>query len=240
MTVPCCPRRLGCRLVLRLLGVSGALATPSPATAAPEPPLAPAPTWSPGHEITSRPRAAGRTSPRDPGEDGAQGRLEGDADLGFGAGAAVRGENLFAAAKLSLHYFWTAGVFASYGESLPAHGSAARFLGYGVDLRPLFLPRWSHNLSRGPALLDLTLDSLSLACGGFWEDRRESPNRHGLEVGLGVGIPLLGRPRGLWLEARGGLSWYDVVPFSAAAPSGTIFLSWHELLETPLVRDPRD
>ena len=42
---------------------------------------------------------------------------------------------------------------------LPLHGTV------GIDLRPLFLMRWSKDNEQGPAWLDLTIDSLTLSVG---------------------------------------------------------------------------
>ncbi len=168
--------------------------------------------------------------------DGVYGRFDGDLDLGMGVGVSTffatgdTGPSLRAAA----HWYSTAGPYLGYTESLGAR-AVERRLGLGLELEPLFLLRFSEAAEHGPALLDLTLDSLSLGLGVLLLD---PPGEHfashaGLELSLGFGVPLLARASGPWLEARAG--WY--APESGREASGLVFLSWHFAVTTPLVRD---
>ncbi len=140
-----------------------------------------------------------------PGSDGVYGRLDGNLALALSAGAEVEAGEPRGALKLSAHYLWTAGVYARYSD---AFGSAdqrpSRVTSLGVDVRPLFLPRFALDLQHGPALLDLALDSFSLNAGAYFAQpqHRDFGDERGFETGIGLGVPLLGEARGPWLEAR--------------------------------------
>jgi hypothetical protein len=111
--------------------------------------------------------------------------------------------------RLSAHYFSVAGVYLDYSDALDAEADPRRALGFGVDVRPLFIPRWSTNRQIGRPFLDLTLDSVSLGLGAFFAQPRGESFGHerGFEASLGLALPLLARADGPWLELRGGLEW---------------------------------
>jgi hypothetical protein len=148
-----------------------------------------------------------------PGSDGVYERLDGSVTLSGGLGAELEGGEPRAQLRLAAHYLWTAGLYARYSD---AFGSAderpQRVASFGVDLRPLFLPRFALDYEQGPALLDLALDSLSLTAGAYFasppgREREPPPQRdfgdqRGFETGLGFSVPLCGSARGLWLDAR--------------------------------------
>lgn len=140
-----------------------------------------------------------------PGSDGVYGRLDGNLDLGLSAGAELEAGEPRGALRLSAHYLWTAGVYARYSD---AFGSTerrpARVTSFGVDLRPLFLPRFALNVEQGPALLDLALDSFSLTAGGYFAQplHADFGAERGFETGVGFGVPLLAEATGAWLDAR--------------------------------------
>jgi hypothetical protein len=170
--------------------------------------------------------------------DGTYGRLDGDLDLGLGLGALVdldHGEP-GAAARVSAHWFFMAGAYVSYADAFGTALDPKRRLGVGIDLRPLFLPRWTQNWEQGPAILDLMLDSLSLGLGAsFDQPQGESFGvRRAFEASLGFGVPLAGRGPGPWLEARGALAWPNT-----GERSETLLIvgSYHFALGTPLVGD---
>lgn len=166
--------------------------------------------------------------------DGVYGRFDGDLDFGIGLGAELDDAEPRAALRASAHYFWMAGaqVGLSRGESEDAAGTR---LSLGVDLRPLFVPRWSQNWSKGPALLDLTLDSVSLGLGVFWAEPQGGSfgDQRGFELQLGFGVPLMGHASGLWLEPRGLLRWPEG---EDAEPAALLVLSWHQLVLSPWAR----
>ena len=140
-----------------------------------------------------------------PGYDGVYGRFDGSVDLGVAAGAEVEGDEARAALRASGHAWWTAGAYLRYSDGFGSNEQRAqRVLGLGVDLRPLFLPRFALDLERGPAWLDLTLDSVSLSAGAYLAQplRGSFADERGFDVGLGIGLPLLAQASGPWLEAR--------------------------------------
>jgi hypothetical protein len=141
--------------------------------------------------------------------DGVYGRFDGSLALAGGLGAELEGKQPRGSLRLTAHYLWTAGVYARYSDafSSPDH-AAPRVLSGGVDVRPLFLPRFALDLEQGPSALDLALDSISLSAGAFFKQPPSSiggsfGSQRGFEIGLGGGVPLCGVARGLWLELRG-------------------------------------
>jgi hypothetical protein len=167
--------------------------------------------------------------------DGAYGRFDGDLDLGFGAGmsAGFGSGDLGVGLRTTAHWYSTVGLFVGYSESIRKRHVERRG-GAGIELEPLFLLRWSEALERGPALLDLTLDSLSLGVGYFLLEPvgRGFGSRRGLELSMGLGLPLLGTAGGPWLEARAGY----FLPRSERELTGLLFLSFHFHVNTPLVQ----
>jgi hypothetical protein len=169
----------------------------------------------------------------DSAHDGVYDRFDGDLDLGLGLGAELGSAGHAAPAiRASAHYFSIAGVYLE--GRVHAGGQAAPSLfGLGVDLRPLFVPRWAKGFETGPSFFDLTLDSLSLSLGAFWTERPAHALNaaRGLEAGLGFGIPLFASAGGPWLETRGALRYPDG---SAHEEALFVALSWHAFVLTPL------
>jgi len=169
----------------------------------------------------------------DSSRDGVYDRFDGDLDLGLALGAELGSAGTPAPiVRGSAHYFSIAGLYAA-GRFKASSDSAPALFDLGVDVRPLFVPRWAKGYETGPAFFDLTLDSLSLSLGGFWSaksDRREAA--HGFEAGLGFGLPLLAAAAGPWLEARGVLRYPDSGPRDEAV---IVALSWHGFVLTPLI-----
>jgi hypothetical protein len=150
-------------------------------------------------------REAERLHAPSPGSDGVYGRFDGSVDLGLGAGVEFEADEPRAQLRASGHFLSTAGVYLRYEDGFGENDERpARALAFGIDVRPLFLPRFALDLQQGPALLDLTLDSLSLNAGAYFaKPRRHAFGRErGFDLGLGFGVPLCGEARGLWLEAR--------------------------------------
>jgi hypothetical protein len=164
-----------------------------------------------------------------PGSDGVYGRFDGSLQLSFSVGAELEAEDPRASLRVAGHYLWTAGAYLRYSDAFGAEGERPlRALSLGVDVRPLFLPRFALDTEQGPALLDLTLDSLSLTSGAYFAQPRESSfgGERGFELGVGLGVPLLAQAAGPWLELRGERRFADEAEnawlFSA-------FFSWHAL-----------
>jgi hypothetical protein len=194
--------------------------------------------WEPGERTTSRVAPEVDRQRDSPARDGVHGRFDGDLDFGLSAGAQADGDAISALAGATLHYFWMAGVSVGYVDALgAADAKARRLLSVGVDARPAFLPRFAEDLAHGPALLDLTLDSISLGVGVFWAEPQDGSfgERRGFETSLGFGVPLLARAEGPWLSARG------VIRFAEEAGGGTgrvepaalLALSFHTFFWAP-------
>ena len=140
-----------------------------------------------------------------PGYDGVYGRFDGTLGLAASAGAELEAGEPRSALKLSAHYLWTAGVYGRYSDAFgQAHQRPLRVASLGVDVRPLFLPRFALDDEHGPAWLDLALDSLSLNAGAYFAKPQQGGfgDLRGFEAGFGFGVPLSGEARGVWLDAR--------------------------------------
>jgi hypothetical protein len=162
--------------------------------------------------------------------DGVYGRLDGAIDVGLGAGIEVERDEPRAELRLSGHYWWTAGAFVRYSDGFGSNEARPlRTLGFGVDLRPLFLPRFALDLQHGPALLDLALDSLSLSAGAYFAEPSDGSfgEERGFDLGLGLGVPLLGAAQGPWLDLRAERRFADR---GSSAWLLTLGLSYHALI----------
>jgi len=170
----------------------------------------------------ARPARAGQSS-----ADGAYERF--DDDLAFalevGVNETFPGESL--AGRLTTLYLHSAGMYVQYNETFGLGTQAlARAMVSGVELRPLFLARFGLDLERGPALLDLFVDSVSIGLGLYGvalsPDACELSGlecwRTGMELAGGVELPLLGRASGPYIGLRGSWRW----PARADPPSTTV------------------
>lgn len=164
-----------------------------------------------------------------PGSDGVYGRFDGTLALAAAAGAELEGGEARGALKLSAHYLWTAGVYGRYSDAF-GHQSErpARVASLGIDVRPLFLPRFALDNEHGPAWLDLALDSFSLNAGAYFAEPNvgDFGDVRGFETGLGFGVPLCGEARGLWLDARAERRFAD---HGANAWLFTLSVAYHAL-----------
>jgi hypothetical protein len=140
-----------------------------------------------------------------PGYDGVYGRMDGMLALAGDLGVELEDGEPRGSVRLSAHYLWIAGVYGRYSDALGAADRRPSRVGsFGVDLRPLFLPRFSQNWEQGPAILDLTLDSLSLSAGAYFAQPvgQSFGKERGFELGAGFGVPLFGHAVGPWLDLR--------------------------------------
>jgi len=167
-----------------------------------------------------------------PGDDGVYGRFDGSVALSGSLGAELEDAEARAAVRLAAHYIWTAGVYVRYSDAFGgAEERPERVASFGVDLRPLFLPRFALDMEQGPAWLDLALDSLSLNGGAYFAKprQRDFGDERGFEAGLGFGVPLCGAARGAWLDARAERRFADR---GDSAWLFTLGLSFHALTWT--------
>lgn len=215
-----------CWLLAVCLELPGAPSLPA------APSFAEAPSFAAGAPQDVRPRVQ---LPEGRG-DGVYGRFEHDLEAGLAAGADLVSKEPALALRATLHHYWTAGVFVA--AALPL-GQGARnegsVLGFGVDLRPAFLPRFSENLERGPARLDLAVDSISLGIGPYFRFADDTRDSRGLDVSLGFGIPLAPRATGPWVEVRGVGRLPDGNDPSQVG--GVILLGWHHGFDSPWLGD---
>lgn len=178
--------------------------------------------------------------------DGLYGRFEGDLGLRLGAGAALAAGGPMLAVEAGARYLCTAGVYLHYADALATSGPRVRrSIAAGVDLAPLFLARYAINAERGPARLDLLLDSLAFGVGAFWDEPRLGPwaTKPGVEITLGFAVPFLPRATGPYLGLRAALRWRDadLVRHSGGpdvVERGALLsltLGWHHVVRTHLV-----
>jgi hypothetical protein len=177
--------------------------------------------------------------------DGAYGRFAGLLEVGLGLGAEFSANTPLMTARLTLHYFSTAGVYGMYSTSFsgteadpvsataPATTSTPNRLSAGVDLRPLFLPRFAMDYEQGPAFLDLAIDSFSLALGAFWQQvpGGDFGDVRGVEASVGGGVPLFTSASGFWIRFRGFGRWQtDVIEPVSVQWTGLVLLSFQQVL----------
>jgi hypothetical protein len=178
-------------------------------------------------------------------DDGAYGRFEGDLMLAAGAGAGLApGGPTFAAGGRAL-FLSSAGPYLTYADSFGSEGpELARRLGLGVSLAPLFLARYAADAERGPAWLDLLVDSLALDAGVAWltpaaGDFDDTP---GLELGVSLALPLGSEASGFFVEPRLALLLSDAAlgrdprgPLPDALGALTVTLAYHAIVASHLV-----
>lgn len=183
--------------------------------------------------------------------DGSYGRVEGDLLFVGDVGAALALGGVGLETHVSLLYLSTAGGYFRYVEAFGNEAAPyARLLALGFDLRPLFLGRYALDLERGPAHLDLFVDSLSLVIGPTWAASpitAEFEAAPGIELGVGMEVPLLPSASGPYLGVLGLARWgpHDIDGTSSAdfleRGSSVVFtFSWHQVFDANLVdlRDP--
>lgn len=188
--------------------------------------------WDPGKRTAAELPGA-PTAERFRGSgDGVYGRFAGDITFALGAGAEL-GDGSRAALLTRALFYHTAGVTAGYVDALGGERELTRALDFGLEVRPLFLPRWALDGQSGSALLDLTLDSLALGAGASFGqlNGQEFSKFLGVQATLGFGVPLFGNAEGLWLEARG--TYRSELPGNGL--SGTVLLSVYESWASPLI-----
>jgi hypothetical protein len=172
-------------------------------------------------------------------DDGAHGRVDGDVTLAPGVGAVVASGGPRAEGELRLRYLETVGAFATYEGVVPLGASEEphRVLAGGLELRPLFFYRWLRGLETRRSFADLTLDSLGLELGPFLESssRETSGWQPGLQLGLGIEMPVQSRATGVWIALHGALRWSQraMALGSVSGPEDralilTLTLSWHQ------------
>lgn len=171
--------------------------------------------------------------PLDSRGDGVYGRFDGDVDFGMGLGVRAGPDAVGPHARLSVHYLHSLGLVGQF--TWPSSAPGERWeANVGLDIRPLFLPRWAADLEQGPPFADLLLDSLSVSVGPVFTTYQKSV-RTGLGLELGAALPLSSHARGFWLHLRGGPQWW---PHESGVRATFIAaLAWHTSWISPAVSD---
>ena len=172
--------------------------------------------------------------------DGLYGRMNGDISFrgALGIEADLGTSTIRPAVLGQFVIYQTAGLYASYRESVDADDPIERILSFGVVFSPLFLWRWSNDKEWGLATADLALDSLGLVAGAHLSqpDSQSFGSAPGLELGLIFGVPLMNRANGLWLRGRaqmmtGRTSYAD----DPVAASFLLSIGWEGFVYTGLL-----
>lgn len=180
------------------------------------------------------------------GEDHTYGRLEGDVTLVGGVGASFGPTAPRATAEVRARYLDTAGIFVAYedGTLFKSASEPRRLLAFGLELRPLFLARLAKGWELGSPWADLTLDSFGLEIGATFAQPVGGSfgSRAGLQTGVGLEVPVLGRATGPWVGFHGGLRLGDSALSSGDVKTPidrslylSITLSWHHVVLTHVV-----
>ncbi len=178
--------------------------------------------------------------------DASYGRIDGDVTLLGGAGVVVAPRAPRLGAELRVRYLETAGLFATYEDAafFGSEPEPRRALATGLELHPLFLARYLTGRESRRAFLDLALDSVGIEIGAFFAQPAGGSfgAQPGVQVGLGIELPLFARATGLWVGLHGGVRWsenalttgtVDTVDDRSAYLS--ITLQWHQLFAAHVV-----
>ncbi len=163
------------------------------------------------------------------------GRFDGDLDWSLKVGSQWTqssnsyGSGLSGSVGASAHYYSLFGVTLDYADGWDDRTGPGRSASLGIELRPLFLPRFVLDRQRGPAWLDLTIDSLAVGFGGYFSGGTEQLEAsHGVWLSAGAGVPVASAASGPWLEARYTLrasEWSTGT--EATRHQILLYLSWH-------------
>lgn len=168
---------------------------------------------------------ASHVSPQDTRSDGDYGRMADSWTLALAADAELGPGGPRPNLRFSAHHAWMTGGYMSFAAP-PSFDGSAWLVAAGIDLRPLFVPRWSQDMERGPDWFDLWLDSISLGLGAYWQRSPETvPHALGFESSLGCAFPLSARAHGLWFDTRAVVRIPDAP--KAADWAAQLGLSWH-------------
>jgi hypothetical protein len=161
------------------------------------------------------------------------GRLGGNTDASLKLGGLISHSRLSASVGASAHYYSLLGITGDYSESLADDAGQRLSFSVGSELRPLFLPRWLLGKQSGPAWLDLALDSICVGFGAYFSKvAAPDEDTRGVWMSLGMGLPVIGRASGPWLELRALRRWPDLDTTGADAHNALLlYFSWHQLVQ---------
>ena len=142
--------------------------------------------------------------------DGGYGRLKGDMAVQLDVGGASSREGTAATGALTVRYLQTAGAYSTWIVHPRDENHTRWTASVGIEIRPLFLPRFLKNMQRGPPVADLAVDSLSLRLGAVTApDGPFHGATPGWELALGFGVPLTSCASGPWLTTSGAVRVSD-------------------------------
>ncbi len=174
------------------------------------------------------------------------GRVDGDVSLVVGVGGVLAARSPRAGGELRVRYLESAGVFATYedGPLIGSESEPSRIIAAGLELRPVFLYRWLRGLETRHARFDLTLDSLGLEFATTLSQATvaSSLSSPGMQVGLGIEVPVLTAASGPWVGLHGGIRWGanalaygDVKDAVDRAAYLAVTIGWHQVIATHIV-----
>jgi len=173
------------------------------------------------------------------------GRVQGDLTLVGGVGAVVAEGGVRGEGEARVRYLESAGLFVAYEEGFGvAATEPARLLAAGLEVRPFFLYRWLRGLETRRARFDLMVDSLGIELGATVAQPvgETFASRDGVQVGLGVELPLSLAATGLWIGLHGGIRWSDAwLADGVARDAGdraafvALTLAWHQVVVAHVV-----
>lgn len=150
-------------------------------------------------------------APKEP--DSLHGRFDGDVAIVGAVGATFGPRSPRVTADVRFRYLSTAGLFVSYEQGPPFTDAAEpqRALALGLELRPLFLARWGTGTEFARPRLDLLVDSIGLELGAVFmqPEGARFGARPGLQVGLGLELPIFEQASGPLVGLHGGVRLSD-------------------------------
>lgn len=139
--------------------------------------------------------------------DGVYGRFDGPFGVAAGLGVELAPASgaFRPTAHGTLRFYQSVGLELDFAQAVTTSDPLERSLAASLGLSPLFLVRWSGDHEWGHAFWDLALDSLAVSGGVVLAEPRSGSfgDTVAFRLGLGAGLPLLGRANGPWLRFGG-------------------------------------
>lgn len=170
-------------------------------------------------------------------QDGAYGRVDTEASMSLAIGGFRSPSGYGLRGDVALSYLETLGLYAGVEQPNFSHGlTTIPSLSSGVEVRPLFLPRFLNDYERGPVWFDLAIDSLALRIGAVAPVDQASSSIQSV-LGVGMGLPILGHARGPWIRCSA--EWRSTHQVFAGADSpafvGSLLVEWRHFLSLGLL-----
>jgi len=174
------------------------------------------------------------------------GRIDGDLSLGAALGATFAPRSPRLTLDVRARYLSTAGAFVTYEDatSFSLSSAPSRVVSFGVEMRPLFLPRVFTGRDFGGNRLDLFVDSFAFELGVAFLERPGSAmtTTPAAKLGIGMEFPLFSKASGLFISAHGGalvsgqaLSSAPVKDANDRSLYGFVGIAWHQVFASGLI-----